>query len=92
MFQQRVQGMLYPVAVVFMPEKEISEYDFSDWFYQSSERTFPEEISALDPIVSEEAQLNRISDLSLEFIGTVGMILVEISGLTDLEWVRSYQY
>ena len=63
--------MLHPVAVVFMPEKEISEYDLSYWFYQSSERTFPTEISTLDPTVSEEAQLNRISNLSLEFIGTV---------------------
>ena len=83
--------MIYPVAVVFMPEKEISEYDFSDWFYQSSERTFPAKISAFDPTVSKKTQLNRISNLSLEFIGTVGMALVEIAGLTDLEWVRSYQ-
>ena len=30
-FQQGVQGMLYPVAVTFYArEKEISEYDFSD--------------------------------------------------------------
>ena len=92
MFQQGVQGTLYPVAVVFMPEKEIQEYDYSDWFYQSSERTFSTEISTLGPTVGRETQFNRISDLSLEFIGTVGMILVEISGLTDLEWVRSYQY
>ena len=77
--------MLYPIAVVFMPEKEISEYDFSYWFYQSSKRTFPTEISAIDPTVSKEAQLNRISNLSLEFIGTVGMTLVEIAGLIDLE-------
>ena len=33
MFQQEVQGMLYLVAVAFMPEKEISGYDFSIWFY-----------------------------------------------------------
>ena len=25
--------MLYPVAVAFMPEKEIARYDFSVWFY-----------------------------------------------------------
>ena len=24
--------MLYPIAVAFMSEKEISGYDFSDWF------------------------------------------------------------
>ena len=75
-----------------MPEKEISEYDYSDWFYQSSERTFSTEISASGTTISREAQLNRTSDLSLEFIGTVGMALVEIAGLTDLEWVRSYQH
>ena len=75
-----------------MPEEEISEYDYSDWFYQSSERTFSTEISASSPTISREAQLNRTSDLSLEFIGTVGMSLVEIAGLTDLEWVRSYQH
>ena len=84
--------MSYPVAVVIMLEKEISEYDFSDWFYLSSERIFSTEIPALGPTVSGEAQLNRISDLSLEFIGTDGMALVEIAGLTDLEWVRSYQH
>ena len=84
--------MIYPVAVVFMPEKEISEYDLSYLFYQSSERTFPSEISTLDPTVSEEAQLNRISNLIIEFIGTVGLALVKIAGLTDLEWVRSYQH
>ena len=67
-----------------MPEKEISEYDFSDWFYQSSERTFSIEISALGPTVNREAQFNRINNLSLESIGTVGMALVEIAGLTDL--------
>ena len=75
-----------------MPEKEISEYNLSNSFYQSSESTFPAKISALGPTVSEEAQLNRISNLSLEFIGTVGMTLVEITGLTDLEWVRLYQH
>ena len=75
-----------------MPEKEISEYGFSYWFYQSSERIFSVEISVLGLIVSREAQLNRISDLSLEFIGTIGITLVEITGLTDLEWVRSYQH
>ena len=33
-FQQGVQGMLYPVAAKFYArEKEISEYDFSYWFY-----------------------------------------------------------
>ena len=31
-FQRRVPGMLYPIAVAFMPEDEISGYDFSDWF------------------------------------------------------------
>ena len=30
-------------------------------------------------------QFNRTSDLSLELIGTIGMALVEIAGLTDLE-------
>ena len=68
-----------------MPEEEISEYDYSDWFYQSSERTFSTEISASGPTISREAQLNRTNDLSLEFIGTVGMALVEITGLTDFE-------
>ena len=34
-FRQGVRDMLYPVAVTFMPEKEISGYDFSVWFYQS---------------------------------------------------------
>ena len=92
MLQQRVQGTLYPVVVVFMPEKEIPEYDFFYWFYQSSERTFSTEILALGPTVSGEAQLNRISDLSLESIGTVGMAIEEIVGLTDLEWVRTYQH
>ena len=29
MFQKRVPGRLCPVAVAFMPEKEISGYDFS---------------------------------------------------------------
>ena len=87
MFQHGVQGTLYPVAVVIMPEKEISEYDYSDWFYQTSERTFSTEILALGPTVSGEAQLNRISDLSLESIGTVGMAIEEIVGLIDLEWV-----
>ena len=90
MFQHGVQGRLYPVAVVIMPEKEISEYDYSDWFYQSSKRTFSTEISASGPTISREAQLNITSDLSLEFIGTVGMALVEIEGLTDLQWVRPY--
>ena len=33
MFQKRVPGMLYPVAVAFMPEKDISEYDLSNWLY-----------------------------------------------------------
>ena len=84
--------MLYSVAVIFMPEKKILEYDFSDWFYQSSERTFLIEISALGPIVNREAQLNRTSDLSLEFTGTVSMAIEEITGLTDLEWVRSHQH
>ena len=92
MFQHGVQGTLYPVAVVIMPEKEISEYDYSDWFYQTSERTFSTEILALGLTVSGEAQLNRISDLSLESIGTVGMTIEEIAGLTDLEWVRTYQH
>ena len=32
-FRQVVWDMLYPVAVAFMPEKEISGYDFSVWFY-----------------------------------------------------------
>ena len=91
MFQHGVQGTSYLVAVVIMPEKEISEYDFSDWFYLSSERTFSTEISALGPTVSGEAQFNRTSDLSLEFIGAVGMALVEIAGIIDLEWVWSYQ-
>ena len=50
------------------------------------------EILALGPTVSREAQFNRISDLSLESIGTVGMAIEEIAGLTDLEWVRSYQH
>ena len=36
--------MLYPVAVSFMPEKEISGYDFSVWFYQSLGRTYSVEI------------------------------------------------
>ena len=72
-----------------MPEEEISEYDYSDWFYQTSERTFSTEILALGPTVSGEAQLNRISDLSLESIGIVGMAIEEIAGLTDLEWVRT---
>ena len=75
-----------------MPEEEISEYGYSDWFYQSSERTFLTGVSASGPTISREAQLNRTSDLSLEFIGTVGMTLVKIEGLTDLEWVRSYQH
>ena len=92
MFQHGVQGTLYPVAVVIIPEKEISEYDYSDWFYQTSERTFSTEILALGPTVSGEAQLNRISDLSLESIGTVGMAIEEIAGLTDLDWVRTYQH
>ena len=46
MFRQGVQDMLYLVAVAFMLEKEISEYDFLDWFYQSLERTFLAEIFA----------------------------------------------
>ena len=70
-----------------MPEEEISEYDYSDWFYQSSERTFSTKISASGPTINREAQLNRISDLSLESIGTVGMTIEEIVGLTNLEWV-----
>ena len=41
----------------------------------------------MGPTVSGEAQFNRTSDLSLEFIGAVGMTLVEIAGLTDFEWV-----
>ena len=69
--------MLYPVAVAFMPEKEISEYDFLDWFYQSSERTFSTELLALGPTVSREAQFNRTSDLSLEFFRAIGMAVVE---------------
>ena len=81
-----------PSSSGILCQRRISEYDFSDWFYQSSERTFPTEISTLDPTVSKKAQLNRISDLSLEFIGAVGMTLVEIAGLTDFEWVRSYQH
>ena len=32
MFQKRVPGMLYSVTVAFMPEKEISGYDFLDSF------------------------------------------------------------
>ena len=69
-----------------MPEKEISEYDYSDWFYQSSERTFLTGVSASGPTISREAQLNRTNDLSLEFIGTIGMAVVEFTGLTELEW------
>ena len=49
-----------------------------------SERTFSTEISALGPIVRGEAQFNRTSDFSLEFIRTIDMALVEIAGLTDL--------
>ena len=33
MFRQGVRDMLCPVAVAFMPEKEMSGYDFSVWFY-----------------------------------------------------------
>ena len=33
MFRQGVRDMLCPVAVSFMPEKEILGYDFSVWFY-----------------------------------------------------------
>ena len=33
MFRQGVRDMLCPVAVAFVPEKEISGYDFSVWFY-----------------------------------------------------------
>ena len=33
MFRQGVRDILYPVAVAFMPEKEISGYDFIVWFY-----------------------------------------------------------
>ena len=75
-----------------MPEKEISEFDYSDWFYQSSERTFSIEISALGPTVSGEAQFNRTSDLSLEFIGTTSKAAMKFVGLTNLKWVRSYQH
>ena len=32
MFRQGVRDMLCPVAVAFMPEKEMSGYDFSVWF------------------------------------------------------------
>ena len=32
MFRQGVRDMLCLVAVAFMPEKEISGCDFSDWF------------------------------------------------------------
>ena len=84
--------MLYPVAVAFMPEKEISGYDFSVWFYQSLGRTYSAEISAWGPTVSRETQFNRISDLYSEFLGSVGMAIVEMAGLADLERVRSYQH
>ena len=53
---------------------------------------FLTEILALGLTVSGEAQLNRINDLSLESIGIVGMAIEEIAGLTDLEWVRTYQH
>ena len=46
MFRHGVQDILYPVAVAFMLEKEISGYDFSVWFYQSLGRTCSAEISA----------------------------------------------
>ena len=37
--------------------------------------------------VSKEAQFSRISNLSLEFIGTSNMATVEFAGLSDLEQV-----
>ena len=40
MFQHGVQGMSYPVAVVIMPEKEISEYDFF-WIDSTSRQREP---------------------------------------------------
>ena len=83
--------MLCPVAVAFMPEKEISGYDFSVWFYQSLGRTCSAEISAYCPTVSRETQFNRISNLCLEFLESVDMAAVEMASPTDLERVRSYQ-
>ena len=46
----------------------------------SSERIFSTEIPVLGPTVRGEAKFNRTSDLSLEFIRTVGMALVELQG------------
>ena len=67
-----------PSSSGILCQRRISEYDFSYWFHQSSERIFLVEILAYGPTISREAQLNRINDVSLEFIRTVGMALVEL--------------
>ena len=71
--------MLYPVAVAFMPEKEISGYDFSDWFtsrlrdFVNWDLCFGSNSLLRDPV-------QQTNNLSLEFIRVIDMAVVEFYG------------
>ena len=79
MFQQGVHGMLCPVAVAFYAREgyQNTTFHIGSTSHQREHFFFVETL-AQGPTISREAQLDRINDLSLEFIGTVGMALVEL--------------
>ena len=79
MFKKGIHGMLCPVAVAFYAREgyQNTTFHIGSTSHQREHFFFVETL-AQGPTISREAQLNRINDVSLEFIRTVGMALVEL--------------